>query len=104
MAVSGETVTYFAYRVGKVISSVTTAVAEPNLSEEIVSDLTRSLLSKTGSQASAAYMPGELLGTSAMEGPSASYTTGAQAGAAAGTDKQTVKVKLQITQSLELVP
>lgn len=104
MAVSGETVTYFAYRVGKVISSVTTAVAEPNLSEEIVSNLSRSLLSQTGSQASAVYMPTELLGTPAMEGPRASYTTGAQAGTAGGTDKQTVKVKLQITQSLELVP
>ena len=91
----GETTTYFAYRVGKVISSVTRAGSEPALPQSMVSSLTQALVSKAGSQMSA-MMP-------MNAGMGAGQANPGYPGAPGGSEEQTVKVKLEVLQTIELV-
>ena len=94
--ITGETTTYFAYRVGKVISSITIAVSEPALPQSMVNNLTQALLSKTASQ-----IPGGVpVGTvGASTGAGQGYP-----GTQAGSTEQTAKVKLEVRQVVVLVP
>ncbi|MHB1455799.1 MAG: hypothetical protein ACYC0V_02680 [Armatimonadota bacterium] len=68
--VSGETITYFAYRTGKLITSTTTATADITVSSSVASSLT----SRTGSSGSGAasmggmMMPGGMPGMPSMPG------------------------------------
>lgn len=89
--VSGHMVTYFAYRVGKVISSSTEITTEPSLTQSVASNLTKAMTEKAG----------------AMD-PLGSYQTSAFGGGFDGqggsSREETVKVKLRIRQSMGLVP
>ena len=88
--IAGETVTYFAYRAGKVISSTTAAISEPALPQSAVTNLTQALMSKTSGQGAAPIsMPGAEQSFSGPQGASG---------------EPTVKVKMQIRQTIELVP
>ena len=94
---AGETTTYFAYRVGKLISSTTTAISEPALPQSMVNNLTQALISKTGNQAAGQMSVN--VGAYAGEGPAPGF-----GGPQGGSEEQTVKVKVQIRQTIELVP
>jgi len=88
---SGEAMTYFAYRVGKVISFRVKASAQPQLDQSEVQALTQTLLS-------AKSAPGAS-GTEDLTSRLRSFGSGAPSG---GTG-QRVKIKLEFKQSLELV-
>ena len=95
---AGETTTYFAYRVGKVVSSSTEAISEPALPQSMVNNLTNALMTKTQGQGSAPIVPMSMTGMSAAEGPSPGFS-----GPQGASGEQTVKVKILIRQTIELV-
>ncbi|MHB0997794.1 MAG: hypothetical protein ACYC27_00995 [Armatimonadota bacterium] len=69
VSVSGETITYFAYRTGKLISSSTTAAAEATVSASIVSALKSSSTSSNTTMAGGMpMMPGGMPGMPTMPG------------------------------------
>ena len=94
--ISGEATTYFAYRAGKVISSTTRAISEPALPQSMVNNLTQALVSKTTSQ-----IPGSVPFN--VVGASASEASGYQS-SQSSSGEPTVKVKIEISQVIELVP
>ena len=90
--IMAETTTYFAYRVGKVVLSTTRAVSEPALPQSMVNNLTQALVSKS---------------TNAIPGSSPIGMMGSQGsmfqGPEGSKEEQTVKVKLEVNESIELV-
>lgn len=93
LSLNGEAVTYFAYRVGKVVSFVVRAYAQPELSQKDVDDLKQALITSKN-------VPGSPH-TSGM--PEENITGLPTMGTSRGPSGQTVKVKLEFVQSLELV-
>ena len=102
---NGETITYLAYEVGKVVSSATKATVEIEVDSGTVNNLTQVILPQGAGLSPAAPGFGQagfggVEGPMGMEGPIA--PTYAMPAPGFGT-AQTVMVKLEVKQSLELV-
>ena len=116
ISVSGVKTTYFAYRVGKVISTVTRISAEPTVDAAIANSLGQALSPQGAAAASAAgFAPGfgapqggPVAGSSAAEGPAAfgpppTYPAPPTGYEGTGAPEATVTVKLEINERVELV-
>ena len=106
LSLTGEATTYFAYRIGKVVSFTVKAYAEPELDQKDVESLKQALIS-TKNVPGAPGGPGVML----EENPTGLPQSGRGGygsslpnfGSSRGSSGQTVKVKMEFVQSLRLV-
>lgn len=111
MNITGQTVTYFAYEVGKLVSSVTTATIEGEVDSSVASSLTQKLVEATGSQYATGLLAGGSRGTGGIGSPMESPPpgVGGEMGFRASTTSTTsssaaprVQMAFEVKQVIEL--
>jgi len=110
--ITGQTVTYFAYEVGKLISSVTTATVEGEVESSLVSSFSQKLVEASGSQYATSMLSSASSGIgnigSPMEAPPPGVSeTGigfgtTSAGTGASRTAPRVPITFEVKQVLEL--
>ncbi|MCX6375719.1 MAG: hypothetical protein NTU88_06760 [Armatimonadetes bacterium] len=105
LSLTGEATTYFAYRIGKVVSFTVKAYAQPELDQKDVEGLKQTLITSKSMPNSpyAAAMPEENITGRPQAGTESYGPSLPNVGSSRGSSGRTVKVKVEFVQSLWLV-